>query len=215
MSCNCFFSFFPHHSSTPLSSPLLRFLIGLSPLIPVVVKVDGGTNQHLQTSTELLQSNNLALNTVNNQTCDQFQHTIIDWIRSNTFEIGYDGSKNLHLLSLVVEPIRCDFQTMPDGSTSADVGTLAAIACRNATTIERCKSMLNVQDCRQFCLGWAMTSEEDRLYYLEHFYGVRPSVTVSVEKEQPGTYTTESGEVVSDDFSVRVLYNEGLSVRRT
>ncbi len=189
------------------------FLIGLAPLVPVVVKVYGGTNQHLQTSTELLQSNNLALSTVNNQTCDQFQYTIIDWVKSNAFEIGLDGSKNLHLLSLVIEPVRCEFQTMSDGST--DAGTLATIACRNATTIERCKTMLGVQDCAQFCLGWTLTSEEDRLYYLENFYGIRPSTTVSVNKEQPGTYTTESGEVVSDNFSVRVLYNESLSVKRT
>jgi len=87
------------------------FVIGLAPLIPVVLVGDGGTNQQLQNSVELLQSNNLALNNTNNATCAQLETTTLEWIKTNAFEISpISGRRSLHVLSLTIEPVRCRFQ---------------------------------------------------------------------------------------------------------
>lgn len=190
------------------------FVIGLTPLIAVIMKTNGGTNQHLQTSVELLQSNNLALNDTSEETCGQLEDSIVQWVRTNSFEEELGGDKQLHILSLQVLPVRCDFQVMPDGTT--DAGTLAAIACRNETTRQNCKSRVGIDECAQLCWGWSLTSEKDRAIFLEKYYGIRPSVTATIEDGQSGTYySVQTGEQVSAHFGVRVLFNEGFSVKRT
>jgi len=60
-----------------------------------------------------------------------------------------------------------------------------------------------------------MRNEKDRLTTAQLYYGIRPSVTVPVEYSQPGTYSNYSGEIMSADFSVRAVFNEELSVRRS
>lgn len=183
-------------------------MIGLAPLVPVIFKQHGGTNQHLVTSVELLQSNNLALNSASNGTCLQLEETIVEWVRTNAFETSIHGTKFLHMLSLEVEPARCGFQ-----SGDRD-GPLAAYVCTNYDLVERCRSLFGLDNCHNLCVGWQTPGKEDRMTYMEHMFGVRPSVTVTVENSEAGTYM-DGGEVVSAYFSVRVLYNEQLSVRRT
>lgn len=174
----------------------------------------GGTNQQLSNSVELLQSNNLALNNMNNETCDQLETTITEWVKTNAYEIAVDGSKKLHVLSLEVEPVRCEFQTVT-GSSGADVGTLAALACRDNATQEYCKHLFGVQNCKELCFIWQMSNEEDRFTLFEDYYGIRPSVTIPLEDGQLGSYSSMSGEVVPAYFYVRAVFNEELSVRRT
>eukprot|EP00571_Detonula_confervacea_P007093 CAMPEP_0172325602 /NCGR_PEP_ID=MMETSP1058-20130122/54451_1 /TAXON_ID=83371 /ORGANISM="Detonula confervacea, Strain CCMP 353" /LENGTH=863 /DNA_ID=CAMNT_0013042193 /DNA_START=534 /DNA_END=3125 /DNA_ORIENTATION=+ len=192
------------------------FIIGLSPLVSVVVREYGGTNQQLQNSVELLQANNLALNNTNNETCDQLKDTITGWVKSNVAETAIDGTKKLHILALEIEPMRCDFQNS-ETDWGSD-GALAALLCGNNTSIQRqrCKSLLGVEEsCDDLCRGWMQPSEELKLSILENVYGVRPSVTVSVENGENGTYSLPNGTQVSTFFSVSVIYNESLSVRRT
>ncbi|KAL7540169.1 hypothetical protein ACHAXR_009941 [Thalassiosira sp. AJA248-18] len=192
---------------------LFAFFIGLLPLVSVMFRQYGGTNQHLQTSVELLQSNNIALNATNNETCAQLRETTIQWVKNNAFETLQDGTNILHVLSLEVEPVRCDFQKI---NGTDDAGTIAALSCEDDIAMERCSSMLPLPlvNCEELCMGWGKANEDERLNFMERFYGIRPSVTVPVTANSTGTYE-ENGEIVSASFSVRVLYNEELSVRRT
>lgn len=187
-------------------------MIGLAPLIPVILRQYGGTNQQLQSSVDLLQSNNLALNATDNETCAALESSIVEFVKGSAFETTIVGQKTLHILSLGVEPVRCDFQMLND---TDDSSTLAAIACQNSAAMKRCEELLPIDSCADLCMGWSRTNETERLRFLEQHYGVRPSVTVPLGTSDMGMYTLPSGELESAAFSVRVLYNEELSVRRT
>ena len=195
-----------------LRPPYYSFVIGLFPLIPVAFQAYGGTNQQPWNSVDLLQSNNLALNSTDNATCDYFRNTILLWSRTNVFEADVDGSKTLHILSLSVEPVRCPFQIV-DGAE--DTATLAAVLCREKETNEKCAELIPIESCERLCLGWAQASEEDRLGFAETYLGVRPEVTISIAESYPWTYSEPDGKIVAAIFSTRVLYNEELSVKRT
>lgn len=153
------------------------------------------------------------LNSTDEATCNQLENTMINWVKSVAFEAAPNGDQYKHLLALKVEPVRCEFQTI----NGTEVGTLAAIACQNSDTMERCRNILPVESCHDICLAWMETNEEDRMYVIENYYGIRPGTTIPVATSQPGPYYSdeESGEMVSDTYSVRVLYNEQLSVRQT
>ena len=189
------------------------FLIGLAPLIGVSFYTNGGINTQLVSSVELLQSNNLVLNSTDSTTCDQLRSTVLEWVKTNAFETSIDGGyQALHILSLSLEPKRCPFQYI-DGE---DVGTLATIACRDEATIDRCSELLEVESCATLCEGWSKRTAVERLRFLETYWGVRPSVTIPMNTSDPWSYeNVTSGEAVQADFSIDVLYNEELSVKRT
>jgi len=193
------------------------FFIGLFPLVGVMIAANGRTNQQIWNSVELLQANNLALNKADNETCAQLERTVDDWIKTNAFEETLIGStKYVHLLTLDIQPIRCDFQKV-DGAEEA--GTLAAVRCRSEYMMDNCDDLsLGTEDCTALCLGWAQ-SDGPASYVQEHT-NIRPSVIVPVSKPQQGNgvegeYSLSDGEIVPAKFSVYAEYNESLSVKRT
>lgn len=180
------------------------FLIGLLNMFPIVFMPYGGTNQQLQNSAVLLQANNLALNDTSYETCNDLQNAVLSWGKTNLFHI-----KELYVLQLQIQPSRCDFQFMSDGS---DSGILRATMCRNSTAIDKCTNIFEI-DCRAFCLNWAQQSNEERVAYLADVDSVRQSVLFNVTVGQLGTYSLRNGEVESAYFSVHILYNESISVQ--
>lgn len=172
---------------------------------------------HPQTSVELLQTNNLVLNNATEEgTCNQLQSTVIDWVKSNAFETRIDGTKSLHLLSLVVQPMRCPFQYV---AQAENTGLLVAMACQKVNSIDSCPKLfpfLGKNECRNLCLGWSQATPDERLDLLENFFGIRPSTTLTVNTSTSSEYHSYStGQTIPADFSVSVLWNEELSVRRT
>jgi len=188
------------------------FLIGLSPLVPVCFESEGGTNQQIWNSVELLQTNNLALNDYDD--CGQLETTVTQWIKTNAFETDIGGNKKQHLLSLVVQPIRCEFQT--GANNGGEVGTLAALYCRDDEPMAKCSAFFGINNCSDLCLTWAGKTMEDRLDLSEFYFGVRPSTTLpAISDNVTTTFIDEDGVEDSENFYVTVLFNEALSVRRT
>jgi hypothetical protein len=178
-------------------------------LIPVIFKRDGGSNQQLKTSVELLQANNLATTTTDSEACAYFENTVIDFVATNAFETFQLGSKVLHLLSLEIQPVRCPFQDGPSGLED----TLGAAVCKNSNT--PCQNILSQQDCDDYCTSWLGKNEKERVDFYEQFYGVRPSMIMPEFSGANSTYTNESGEVVEAEFYVKALFYERLAVKRS
>mmetsp|Transcript_3027 Transcript_3027/g.6747 ORF Transcript_3027/g.6747 Transcript_3027/m.6747 type:complete len:703 (+) Transcript_3027:449-2557(+) len=151
------------------------------------------------------------LSSADNETCDQLKTTVDGWIKGNAFESSFDGKHRLHILSLSVKPDRCLFQNSTVDSKLYS-GIIPSLVCGDdvgTDSVDLCEFLFpyTLDKCKKLCHAWSLGSEEERLDYLETFYGIRPSVTLPIE-------SLPNGEGELEDFSVRVLYNETLSVRR-
>ncbi|KAL3801831.1 hypothetical protein HJC23_001227 [Cyclotella cryptica] len=184
---------------------ILIFLIGLQSMVSVVVKENGGTNQQLWTSVDLLQSNNLSTNTTDSESCDFFAETVEDWIAATLYEEPANGEKIIHLVDLVIKPVRCDFQLDPLGITGSAI-------CGNR---QLCTEFLSTKGCKEFCALWPFFDAEERWDYLENNFDVRPSMTISARSSGPGSYSLENGTVVETEFSVGAIFNERFSVENS
>ena len=174
-------------------------------MFPVIFMPYGGTNQQLQNSAVLLQANNLALNDTSYETCNELKDAVLSWARTNLFH-----NHQLYVLQLQIQPSRCEFQKLPDGS---DDGILSATLCRNETAIEKCTHVFET-DCEDFCHTWAHQSREERIAYLANIHSIRQSVLFNVTvPDQLETYSLRNGDVESAPFSVHILFNEANSVR--
>jgi len=195
------------HASPLLNFPYIpvrrSFLVGLLNMFPVVFMPYGGTNQQLHNSAVLLQANNLALNDTSDETCDDLQDTVLSWAKTNLFH-----NKQLYVLQLQIQPLRCKFQLMPNGTSA---GLLGATVCRNSTTITNCNNIFET-DCQHFCNRWEQQSDEERIAYLVNEYGARQSVLYNVTVDGDSAYSLPNGEVKSAYFSVHILFNEATSV---
>jgi len=180
-------------------------LIGLAPLISVAFKSEGATNQELKNSVELLQANNLAILGSDDESCAQLEYVVADWIKANVLEPRVDGKKVLHVVSVELEPIRCDFQSDHDGT-----GILTAIVCNEGYS---CDEKLGQENCKILCKASnQLVAEDGRLGPLD---GIRPSVTIPMHDEKWSSYIAQNGTYINADFRVSVVYNEEVSVRRT
>jgi len=188
----------------------LVFFIGLSSLIRVACMEYGGTNHQLVSSVKWLQANNLAADNTRNETCDFFRDTVLQWVASNIYD---GGSDVMHLLHLEIEPVRCDFQKGPDGSQSN--GVMGAALCGSSEALSRCDTLFSKRDCDHLCKVWLASDEQERQYYYETLFGIRPSVTFSTTDGSYGTYSSLEGEIVNDYFSVSAEYNETKAVSQS
>jgi hypothetical protein len=87
------------------------FLIGLLPLLGVMLEPDGATNQDNYNSAVLLNANNVALNSTDNETCALLKETIEDWGKTYAFESTIGDKTAVHLFCVDVYPKRCEFQS--------------------------------------------------------------------------------------------------------
>jgi len=152
----------------------------------------GGTNPDLENSAVLLNAYNLALNATDNETCALLEETIQDWIKTYSFESNFFSEKFLSLWCLDVQPKRCGFLfPLPD------------CPVRNNATEEEgirlCNALCNID-------SW-LCSEKCEVF--------RTNTLYFVSAEQPAIYSLPTGESVSADFAVHVVYNKILSVRLT
>jgi len=182
---------------------LFVFLIGLAPLISVAFKSEGATNQELKNSVQLLQANNLAILGSDDKSCAQLEYIVADWIKANVLETRVDGKKVLHVVSVELEPTRCDFQSDHNGT-----GILTAIACKDGYL---CDENLGRENC-EICKANLLTAEDGRPPPLDV---IRPSVTIAMQDEKRSSFIDQNGTYTDADFKVSVLYNEEVSVRRT
>ena len=188
------------------------FVIGVLQLMPVAFKENGGTNHQLVSSVELLQANNIAINVTDDSSCNYLQDTVTDWIAANAFEKDRNGNNILHLLSLVIQPVRCEFQTGADGLEND--GIMSSTICRN-DTITRCVNMFSKEMCIDLCQGWGLETDERRLDFYVESLGIRPSSTFSSMAGSNGTYSDKNGEIIEAYFSVSALFDESLAVKRS
>lgn len=171
----------------------------------VVVEYNGGTNQQLWTSVNLLQSNNVALNATDDESCNYFDQTVHNWITSNLLEEPNQGGYYLHLLSLDIQPARCQFQIDRMG------GMIWEELCAPRHVYE-CTNILSPRGCQEFCTVWPTYDMEGRSDYAMRHFDIRPSMTVMTRSAGAGSYTLENGTVVETDFYVEAIFNERLSV---
>lgn len=186
----CFFC--THLISPPSSISHSSFLIGLQPLFSVLFEPYGGTNPDEENSAVLLNAYNLALNATDNETCALLEETIEDWAKTYSFESNFFSEKSLSLWCLDVQPKRCEFlYPWPD------------CPVRHNATVEDsflwCNALCNIN-------SWLCT---------ERCEVFRTNTLYFVTAEQPAIYSLPSGESVSADFAVHVVYNNLLSVRLT
>ncbi len=146
----------------------------------------GGTNHENYNSAELLNANNVAFNATDNETCSLLEETIKDWTIAHAFEKTKFGQQDfMHLWCLDVQPRRCEFQNQ----TMRDCTVLDTTASRNNET-----GLCSKKNCE--------------IYRTNTFF--------FVSVDQPAIiYSLPSGESVSDDFAVYVVYNEIASVQLT
>ena len=182
------------------------FVIGLQSLVSVVVEPNGGTNQQLWTSVDLLQSNNIATNTTDDESCAFFNNTVHDWITSNLLEERHDGEEMyLHLISLNIQPARCHWQLDHMG------GMIWEKLCAPRHVYD-CTNLLSSDGCKEFCYVWPTYDHEERADYAMRHFNIRPSMTVTTRTSGYGSYTSENGTVVETDFFVEAIFNERASV---
>ena len=174
-------------------------------MISVAFKSEGATNQELKNSVQLLQANNLAILGSDDESCAQLEYLVADWIKANALETRVDGKKVLHVVSVELEPVRCDFQSDHHGT-----GILTAIACKDGYS---CDENLGRENCEILCkVPYLLTAEDGRPPPLDM---IRPSVTIAMQDEKQSSFITQNGTYTDADFKVSVLYNEEVSVRRT
>lgn len=155
---------------------------------------------------DLLQSNNIAMNATNEESCEYFDHTVHDWITSNLIEEGHSGDEfYLHLISLDIHPARCQFQFDHMG------GMIWDELCAPRHVYE-CTGILSADGCKEFCTVWPTYDMEHRSDFVIRQFGIRPSMTVTTRSTGFSSYTTENGIVVESDFYVEAIFNERLSV---
>lgn len=155
---------------------------------------------------DLLQSNNIAMNATNEESCEYFDHTVHDWITSNLIEEGHSGDEfYLHLISLDIHPARCQFQFDHMG------GMIWDELCAPRHVYE-CTGILSADGCKEFCTVWPTYDMEHRSDFVIRQFGIRPSMTVTTRSTGFSSYTTENGTVVESDFYVEAIFNERLSV---
>lgn len=181
-------------------------MIGLQSLVSVIVESNGGTNQQLWTSVDLLQSNNIATNTTDDESCAYLNTTVHDWIASNILEERHDGKEiYLHLLSLNIQPVRCHWQLDNMG------GMIWKELCSSRHVYD-CTYLLSSDGCKEFCSVWPTYDHEERSDYAMRHFDIRPSMTVTTRTSEYGSYTSKNGTVIATDFFVEAIFNERASV---
>jgi hypothetical protein len=181
-------------------------VIGLQLVLSVLVQQNGGTNQQLWTSVDLLQSNNIAINTTDSESCEYFDQTVHEWIASNLIEYQYNEKDlYLHLISLDIHPTRCQFQL--DHMS----GMIWEELCAENHVYE-CTDILSSDGCKEFCTVWPTYDKEERADYAVRHFHIRPSMTVTTRSSGYGSYVLENGTVVETDFYVEAIFNERASV---
>lgn len=180
-------------------------MISLQSIVSVVVEYNGGTNQQLWTSVDLLQSNNIALNATDNDTCDYFDQTVHNWISSNLLEEDHLGEPSLHLISLDIQPVRCHFQSNHLGGMIWD--ELCA-----PNHVYDCTAILSPDGCQEFCTVWPTYDMQARSEYAIRQFDIRQSMVVRTRSAGYGSYSLENGTVVQTDFSVEAIFNQRISV---
>eukprot|EP00956_Cyclotella_meneghiniana_P042439 scaffold248464_cov119-Cyclotella_meneghiniana.AAC.1 len=134
--------------------------------VATLFEYKGGTNQQVWTSVELLQENNIATNASDEDSCEYLNGTVYSWVAENLIEHGRtDDELYLHLISVVIRPARCAWQT----------------------------DILSVDGCKEFCTVWPTYDPEQLYDYAMRHFDIRPSMTVSTKSLGYGPYILQNG----------------------
>ena len=151
-----------------------------------------------------MQSNNIATTTTDNDSCDFFEQTVRDWILENLIEEKIkENQYYLHLISLDIQPVRCQFQI--------EMGEIVWQELCAPQHAYECTNILSSDGCKEFCAVWPSYSLDERSDYTMMHFGVRPSMTVLSTSSGHGSYSFENGTMVKSEFFVKALFNERLS----
>lgn len=174
-----------------------RFLIGLQPLIWVIFGHYGGADLAWHNSVEMLQANNIMINTTTDESCEFLRQTVLEWVAAVSVVETRKGV-SLHLLHLTFEPIRCGLDPLQ--------------VCYK---ICEPKQLFN---CDEVCKGWEGTfaSQDNRIKWYEDKFDIRPN-DVAIVSSVPvqWNYSLPNGTVVQDEFFVEAQFNESGAVTQT
>ena len=177
-----------------------RFLIGLQPLIFVAFTPTGGIDSSLTNSVEMLQANNIAINTTTDESCDFLRQSVEDWISAVGFTHNY-REVSLHLLQFTMEPVRCD---------SLDSEEICLKLC------EPHKDIINCEAACGSLSGKERESNNVGIHWYTQNFNIRPNDIFKVETtHKTMNYSLPNGTVVEADFFVTAEFNETQSVKRT
>jgi hypothetical protein len=164
----------------------------------VLFTENGGADRVLYNSVEILQANNMRINTTTDDSCEFLRQTVEDWV-ATVGMIRTRQGVSLHLLHFTLEPIRCD--------------------ALNSTQI--CMSLCEPQvgkmlNSNAACHGWTIKSEEERIKWYEDWFDVRPNDIYMEQSEVvPMNYSLPNGTVVEAEFFVMAQFNETVPVKQT
>jgi hypothetical protein len=149
----------------------------------------------------MLQANNLMINTTTDLSCEFFRQTVVDWMAVVGFIKNRRNDVTLHLLHLIIEPVRCGIANITDAPQTCKK------ICGDVSTL----------DCEQDCAGFAQHSDDERMAWYEETSSVRPNEITMVESREPvqWTYSLPNGTVLEADFFVKAQFAESLPVKTT
>ena len=168
-------------------------------MIPVIFSMYGGADRTLVNSVEMLQANNIMINTTTDEDCEFLRQTVADWVTAVGIHDSRRGNLSLHLLHLTIKPLRCD------------------VLNQTRICLKVCEPHGNRLNCDVVCEGWAEVNYRERLKWYEDQFDVRPNdVTTVVSSLRPQlNYSLPNGTVVEDTFFVEAHFNETVAVKMT